>query len=354
MPLAENPGACRAGEGEGESCKKALAMAPVTQQGEAVAGVLPDHRKLEIVGYHRPWGADRKSGEFFGTRVRKGSAVALTECRECGEVIAEQAPTCPHCGTRFPGQKVGCVKIVRLTVRARKDFPIVVAVNGVEVAELIEKQSVSVEAPAGVTVVRVRGGGATKNFRLEVDAGETVALMTYFTPSLWLERAPGPRNLPKPRRKPKAYRAVEKVLEQHPVVFTCVSCNISYEVDEDLADTVIRCKNCHDFGRVPPVEFVEIEREVIEKVEPKSTMALFFCMLCQDNYEEGKERIGRKQECRRCGERSEVVEIVRSLRPRPYAVEKSGDLTLAILGVIVMVGVVMFTLFTLFACLLSR
>ena len=36
-----------------------------------------------------------------------------------------------------------------------------------------------------------------------------------------------------------------------PIVFECLECSTSTEVDDDLAGRTIRCRECHSFGRVP-------------------------------------------------------------------------------------------------------
>jgi hypothetical protein len=46
------------------------------------------------------------------------------------------------------------------------------------------------------------------------------------------------------------------------LTFDCAFCNASYEVDDGLADTVIRCRHCGELGRVLRPKPIEEEAEL--------------------------------------------------------------------------------------------
>ena len=41
----------------------------------------------------------------------------LTKCKVCGQSVAKQAQTCPHCGIELPGYDIRCPNCNSATIR---------------------------------------------------------------------------------------------------------------------------------------------------------------------------------------------------------------------------------------------
>ncbi len=74
--------------------------------------------------------------------------MSLTKCRECSHQVADSAPTCPHCGVTSPGGS-SSLEIRRVKRFSGGRAPLVVFVDGEEVASLTSAQSYSMTVTPG-------------------------------------------------------------------------------------------------------------------------------------------------------------------------------------------------------------
>jgi hypothetical protein len=64
-----------------------------------------------------------------------------------------------------------------------------------------------------------------------------------------------------------------------PILFECLECNTTTEVDDDLAGKTIRCRECHSFGRVPVPPPKKKPREIAPS--PPAPIFTYRCPFCQ-------------------------------------------------------------------------
>jgi hypothetical protein len=64
-----------------------------------------------------------------------------------------------------------------------------------------------------------------------------------------------------------------------PILFECLECNTTTEVDDDLAGKTIRCRECHSFGRVPVPAPKKKPREIAPP--PPAPIFTYRCPFCQ-------------------------------------------------------------------------
>jgi DNA-directed RNA polymerase subunit RPC12/RpoP len=95
------------------------------------------------------------------------------------------------------------------------------------------------------------------------------------------------------------------------LLFDCPMCGARYDVDNDLADTVVRCRECDEPARVlaPPHR----ERPTPQAAPSESSASRpsgsveFHCQECNACYEVNAELAGKTVKCRDCGELQMVL-----------------------------------------------
>src|SRR5690348_7665616 len=96
------------------------------------------------------------------------------------------------------------------------------------------------------------------------------------------------------------------------LLFDCPVCGARYDVDDDLADTVIRCRECDELARVlapPRRERLAPSEKAAAERPPQAEPALssesrsvgsvtFHCQECNARYEVSAELAGKTMRCR--------------------------------------------------------
>ena len=84
--------------------------------------------------------------------------------------------------------------------------------------------------------------------------------------------------------------------------FDCPMCSARYDVDDDLADQVIRCRECGEFGRVlvPRSRGGAIQCGTSPPKPAEAPLISFVCPGCKAGYEAPRGKAGEEMKCTAC------------------------------------------------------
>lgn len=110
--------------------------------------------------------------------------MAMVSCRECGQSVADSAPTCPNCGVVSPGGQAQ-LEIARVKRVQSGWLSIAVWVDSSNVGNLDSGQSITIPVTPGIHRIECRMQQAPRGATQEVEVPAGRRLLVTVAPSRW-------------------------------------------------------------------------------------------------------------------------------------------------------------------------